>query len=106
MAAGQEPPAREGLAHWQWYLELAAPQGAGRMDCILTPAVFDKAREDLGDLRLIDGAGREIPYAIRVRRSRVELQDVPAKAFNQGATPTARPRRASTWRPNRPKTAR
>ncbi len=88
MAAGQEPPAHEGLAHWQWYLELAAPQGAGRMDCILTPAVFDKAREDLGDLRLIDGAGREIPYAIRVRRSRVELQE-----SRQGVQPGAPPRR-------------
>ncbi len=43
------------------------PDAAGRLDCLLGPEVFDKAREDLGDLRLIDGKGREIPYALRVR---------------------------------------
>ncbi len=83
-AAESESADHEDLVHWQWLLELAVPPGAsGRMDCILTPAVFDKAREDLGDLRLIDGAGRELPYAIRVRRSHAELEEIPAKAFNQ-----------------------
>ena len=83
-AAESEAAEHEDLAHWQWFMELAAPpRTSGRMDCILTPAVFDKAREDLGDLRLIDGAGREIPYAIRVRRSHAEPQEIPSKAFNQ-----------------------
>ena len=87
-AAEQESAEREDLAHWQWFLEPAVPRGAsGRLDCVLDPAVFDKAREDLGDLRLIDGKGREIPYALRVRRSRTEPEEIAATPFNQSHDP-------------------
>jgi hypothetical protein len=90
VAAAPEPEsaAREDLTRWQWLVDLEPPAGAsGRMDCILTPAVFDKARPDLGDLRLIDGKGREIPYALRIRRSQVEPQEIPATPFNQARHP-------------------
>ena len=64
-----------------------AAGASGRLDCVLDPAVFDKAREDLGDLRLIDGKGREIPYALRVRRSRAEPEEIAATPFNQSHDP-------------------
>src|SRR6478735_5400077 len=56
--------------HFAYYQELAIPEDTARayFDFLLGPAVFDKARIDLGDLRLVDASGREIPFALRVRQ--------------------------------------
>jgi hypothetical protein len=87
-AAEPESAEREDMARWQWFMELSVPRdNPGRLDCVLTPEVFDKAREDLGDLRLIDGNGREIPYALRVRRTQVRPEEVQATTFNQAGNP-------------------
>jgi hypothetical protein len=81
-AAGAGPPPRlgtgappAGLSKWQWYHEVALPAGgSGLVDFVLPPAVFSRSRPDLGDLRLIDGAGKTVPYALRIREPR-DVQD-------------------------------
>src|SRR4051812_11105819 len=53
--------------HFAYYQELTIPadSGAAYFDCLMGPHVFDKARIDLGDLRLVDATGHEVPYALR-----------------------------------------
>jgi hypothetical protein len=63
-------------------IPLAVGDETGLVDFLLTPSVFDGARADLGDLRLYDAKGREIPYALRVRTPRQATQAVPATQFN------------------------
>ena len=50
---------------------------------MLTPAVFDGSRLDLGDLRLYDGRDHEVPFALRVRSTQNEQQPLKAKEFNR-----------------------
>jgi hypothetical protein len=80
---GQAAP--ENLADWEWYLEVPVPRGDRLADFVLTPAVFDGARVDLGDLRLIDGQGRPVPYALRIRRAEDELRPLDARQLNRAS---------------------
>jgi hypothetical protein len=57
------------------------------MDAVVSPDVFDKARADLGDLRLYDVNGREVPYDLRVRRAQDTQEPVSAKEFNRTTLP-------------------
>jgi hypothetical protein len=85
-AADPEAAQHESMSHWQWFMDLAVPKDAGgRFDCVLTPAILDKASEDLPDLRIIDGKDREIPYALRVRRSQTAPEAIPATEFNKSS---------------------
>ena len=90
-AAGQPRESSESLPNWQWYYEAplpkANPDASPWLDFVLTPAVFDQARADLGDLRLYDAGGREVPYALRVRRTRDEQQQLGAREFNRQTNP-------------------
>lgn len=62
----QSPPTPESLTAWPYYKEI---QGhGGPADFVLDRDVLDKSRMDQTDLRLYDSAGREIPYALRIRR--------------------------------------
>ena len=56
-------------------------------DFLVTPPVFDKARPDLGDLRLFDASGREVPYALRIRQPVFVDQPVAASEFNRVELP-------------------
>jgi hypothetical protein len=90
-APDKEPGSAESLTAWEWLAEVALP-AAGRspyVDFILTPSAFDKARIDLADLRLIDGRERELPYALRIRRTENRDEPLPAREFNR-ATNTDR----------------
>jgi hypothetical protein len=64
-------------------------RGAGSplVDVVLLPPVFSAARYDLGDLRTYDHAGREIPYALRVRRPVDTAERVAAKEYNRASGP-------------------
>jgi Protein of unknown function (DUF3999) len=76
------------LERWAYFQELALPESASALfDFVLTPAVFDKARIDLGDLRLYDAAGREVPYVLRIRTPVFTDQTVTASEFNRAAGP-------------------
>ena len=73
----------EALTAWEYFDELSATAGPGLYDFVLNPNVFDKSRADLADLRLYDGAGREVPYVLRVRRSVSTSQNFAAREFNR-----------------------
>lgn len=73
----------EDLSRWSHFHELPRPGAAATQgDFVLTPSVFGKARENLGDLRLVDqGTGKVIPYALRIRKPTVEKRELPGKAL-------------------------
>ncbi len=73
----------EALTAWEYFDELSAPAGPGLYDFVLDRNVFDKSRGDLADLRLYDGAGREVPYVLRVRRTVSTSQNFAAREFNR-----------------------
>lgn len=83
------PPER--MEAWQYFAEVKLPSAgeAKYFDFLLTPAVFDRARADLTELRLYDGRGREVPYAVRVRRAVDERMDLFAREFNRARTSDA-----------------
>jgi hypothetical protein len=78
---------RENLSRWQWYCEvkLAATAGpGGRVDFIVTPAVFGRANLGLSDLRLVDDAGETVPYDLRIRTPRNDQEELPGiRTYNQ-----------------------
>jgi hypothetical protein len=77
----------EALSEWEWNADVNPPPGpaGGLVDFLVTPAVFDRARPDLGDLRLVDAGGRMVPYALRIRREQDEKRPLPAREFNRAA---------------------
>jgi hypothetical protein len=71
---------------WSHVLEIPLrPTTARWLDLVLQPADFGPARPDLGDLRLIDPAGREVPYDLRVRRTESRGEPLAAREFNRSA---------------------
>ncbi|HEX4150251.1 MAG TPA: hypothetical protein VHY20_14740, partial [Pirellulales bacterium] len=89
-AADIEPAAD--CTAWPYLQELPLPaefqkDGPKWYDFVVPPSVFDQAREDLGDLRLYDSAGAEIPYALRVRRPTSGREEVAARQFNRAVGP-------------------
>lgn len=85
LAAGGE----ERLSNWRYYAEVEPPEAAPTpwWDVLVTPSVFDKAREDLKDLRLYSAGGREIPYALRVRIAKSEKEPLEGDVFDPTQTP-------------------
>ncbi len=77
------------LQRWETFQELPLPteSTAALIDFVLTPSVFDKARVDLGDLRLYDAKSREVHYALRIRRPVSVDQTIAAREFNRAVGP-------------------
>ena len=72
---------------WQFTVEVQpAPASPGLYDLTVPPHVMDRSRSDLSDLRLFDAQGKEIPYAIRIRRDIDERRAVDGNLFNQAGT--------------------
>ena len=83
-ARAQAPEAPEKLSAWQYFKELRVPGArAGLVDFVLDRDVLDRARLDQADLRLYDSGGREIPYALRVRREIESSNQVTCREFNR-----------------------
>jgi hypothetical protein len=74
---------------WAWYLDVPLPEfgDRGYGDFVLPPAVFTRSRLDLADLRLADAQGREVPFALRIRRARDEEAAVSFREFNRSRGP-------------------
>jgi hypothetical protein len=74
---------------WRYVQEipLSRQRTGGLVDFVLPVAVFDGARADLGDLRLDDPAGKEVPYALRIRRTESRDEAIPAREFNRSKGP-------------------
>jgi hypothetical protein len=84
-ARAQSPGAPEPLSAWPHYKELQPPRGyTGLLDLVLDRDVLNQARIDHADLRLYDGAGREIPYVLRVRHEVEASGEVACREFNRG----------------------
>ncbi len=81
---------QESLSGWRRVYDLPASRDGTSpwKDVVLRPSVFTTARLDLGDLRLIDARGREVPYALRVRRSESRSEPIAAREFNRAAGPS------------------
>ncbi|HWB00006.1 MAG TPA: DUF3999 family protein [Pirellulales bacterium] len=75
---------------WEFYAEISLPEtdaAAKWLDVIVSPAVFNNSRFDLGDLRLYDSAGSEIPYALRVREAQSADQGMTVRSFDRAEGP-------------------
>ena len=91
-AEAPAPRGGEPLTAWPYFHEILLPGDSQATappwtDVVLVPSVFDKARFDLADLRLYDESHREIPYALRVRRSENRRDAVEATIFNRARGP-------------------
>ncbi len=85
------PPAtatNESITHWEYFVEVD-PRAAADAQCdfLLAPRVFSHARLDLADLRLYDDGGKEVPYALRIRREEHTTESLSADTFNQADGP-------------------
>lgn len=76
--------AQASMSSWPFFAPVTPQSGAaGTYNLIVPLAVMDKAREDLADLRLLDASGREIPYALRIRKEIDDKQEVGVSIFNE-----------------------
>ncbi len=93
-SAAPDDAVRHNFQRWQYVQEALltdtpdsdVPQYC---DFVLPVSVFNQAREDLGDLRLLDADGIEIPYALRVRRKENSEQSVNAPRLTEQTAPTS-----------------
>lgn len=82
--------AESSMSGWPYFAEVKLPANtAGTYQLSVPVEVLDKAREDLADLRLLDAAGREIPYALRVRKDVDEQREFGTRLFNRATVGTA-----------------
>lgn len=76
--------AQDSRSSQPYLAEITPPAGVpGIYDLIVPLEMMDKSQEDLADLRLYNSQGREIPYALRIRREVDEKREVEARVFNQ-----------------------
>ncbi|MBI1355523.1 MAG: DUF3999 family protein [Acidobacteria bacterium] len=78
-AAAQDP---ETLTHWPFYQQLEGSPD-GRYAVELDHEALGGSRTDQADLRLYDASGREVPYALRVRRRVLTSDIVEARELNR-----------------------
>ena len=53
------------LSEWKYRAEVTIEDGTGEYcKLILTPDIYDAARPDLGDIRLVDAHGEQVPYML------------------------------------------
>ncbi len=73
------------MTDWQFYAEVNRPEST--QDYFLIPLngeVYDKAREDFGDLRLIDEAGKDVPIAVYSQERKATKVMQAAGIINKG----------------------
>jgi hypothetical protein len=81
----QAPGTPEPLGAWPFFKVIQAPRNyTGLLEFVLDRETLDQARADQSDLRLYDSAGREIPYALRLRREVERQSTFAAREFNRG----------------------
>jgi hypothetical protein len=82
-SAGEERA--ENLKAWEWGGQVPLPAGGAKtFDFLVSPALFDKTRTGLNDLRLRDARNKEVPYDLRIRSTRDNLEPLPADVFDRG----------------------
>ncbi len=58
----------DSLSDWQFYREIAGGPVTGIATLTLDAEILAHTRDDAGDLRIFDAAGKEVPYQLRVLR--------------------------------------
>ena len=72
---------------WPFVVEMqSTPIAPALYDLTVPLQVMDRSRSDLSDLRLFDAQGKEIPYAIRIRKEVDEVRAVDGNLFNHAST--------------------
>jgi len=61
---------------------IQVPQPDRQSYVVIDDAVWQHARADLGDLRIYDAAGQEVPYAITFQGEHTNTRNVDARVFN------------------------
>ena len=72
----------ESPSRWQFVKGVTATPGGGVVAIELDRETLGNSREDLGDLRLRDADGREVPYALHVRRKVDRREVLTARSFD------------------------
>jgi hypothetical protein len=76
--------AQAAMSSWAFVVEVTPGSAApGTYNLVVPLQVMDKARDDLADLRLYDTKGKEIPYALRIRRDVDETREVEGRLFKR-----------------------
>jgi len=88
MALALASPADEGdsgKADWSHRapIQIAAAAEQGFVEFALTPEVFDLAREDLADLRVVAGAGGDAPYVLSVASGKTGSAPLLVRLYNR-----------------------
>jgi hypothetical protein len=73
----------------QYYHDLPLVEGGTSRwyDFVLQPPDFGPTRSDLGDLRLHDSTGHEVPYALRILRAESRAEAIVTREFNRSSGP-------------------
>jgi hypothetical protein len=72
---------------WKYCAEVTIKSGTEEYCRLaLTPEVYNAARIDLGDIRLADGNGRQVPYVIVKPRDTVERQQYKPTVINRSTS--------------------
>jgi len=74
--------AQASMSSWPFFVEVT-PSASGVNELVVPLHVMDKSRQDLADLRLSDPSGREIPYALRIRKEIDDKRQIAANLFNE-----------------------
>jgi len=75
--------AQNSTASLPYFVEMNLGGRPAVYDLVVPFEVMDKASQDLSDLRMYDNLGREIPYAVRVRREAADMRTIGGRIFNQ-----------------------
>ncbi len=76
--------AQAATSSWAFFVELTPSLEKPGMYQVTVPLqVMDQSRQDLADLRLYDGNGAEIPYALRIQRDVDVRKEIGGSLFNK-----------------------
>ncbi|MFV1967645.1 MAG: DUF3999 family protein [Pirellulaceae bacterium] len=81
--------AEERLSDWAFFAEVNLPSKVESewVDFVLPPYLFAAARNDLRDLRLYTTDGKEVPFALRVRKEQDRKEPFKARELNRTQGP-------------------
>ncbi|HEX3085985.1 MAG TPA: DUF3999 family protein [Pyrinomonadaceae bacterium] len=80
--------AQTSMSSWRFFIELNAT-APGFYSLTVPLDVLDKSRADLADLRLQDASGKEIPYALWIRKDVDEQRELSGRIFNRATKGSA-----------------
>jgi hypothetical protein len=72
------------LTQWKYQAAVTVEEGTGQYcKLTLTPDIYNVARSDLGDIRLVDADGEQIPYVLAKPKDITEKQNYKPEVINR-----------------------